>query len=54
MRLLGNLARMGVRLPTGLGSGWTDLFAAGERQIDALRALNDPRGIYMLCECGLR
>jgi hypothetical protein len=41
-----------VRLPSG--GLWTGVLEAGERQLASLQALNDPRGIYMLCECGWR
>lgn len=54
VRLLGNLAAMGLRWPAAAASPVAQLLATGERQLESLKALNDPRGIYFLCVCDAR
>ena len=51
---LGNLARAGVRLPASVPPALQKLVATAERRLQAIETWNDPRGIYFLCECGLR
>jgi protease-4 len=51
VRLLGNLGRAGLRLPSLSASPLQRLVVAGERQLARLEAWNDPRGIYLYCEC---
>jgi protease-4 len=46
-RVVVNLDRMGVHLPSPLRR----LLASGERELRALAAFNDPRGLYSLCSC---
>jgi protease-4 len=54
VRLLGNLARAGIRLPSATNSPLRELLAAGERELASWQALNDPRGLYYLCSCLMR
>lgn len=53
VRVLANAARLGIRLPAAETMPLRGVLAAGARQLEALERLNDPRGLYMLCACGL-
>jgi protease-4 len=50
-RLLANAARAGIRLPGAEAAPLRGLLRAGARQLAALERLNDPRGLYLLCDC---
>jgi protease-4 len=50
LRLLANLRHLGVRLRRG---PLQRLVAAGEERWQVVEALNDPRGLYYLCACGI-
>jgi protease-4 len=52
VRFLGNLARLGIKLPGA--SPFQKLMTTAERHMQALGLWNDPRGLYYLCECGVR
>ncbi len=54
VRLLGNLARIGVRLPALGNSPADQVLAMLESRWRGLAAFNDPRGMYYLCECDIR
>jgi protease-4 len=51
-RLLANAGRAGIRLPGAEAAPLRGLLRAGARQLAALERLNDPRGLYLLCDCG--
>ncbi len=53
IRFMKNLVRIGIRIPGSYGSPFQKLARAGERQLQSLEALNDPRGLYYLCACGI-
>lgn len=53
-KLLGNLARAGVRLPGRESSPLARVLAGADRELRELQALNDPRGLYYLCSCVMR
>jgi len=51
VRLLENGRRMGLRIGHREVAGLDRLKLEAQRQLQALSAFNDPRGIYMLCSC---
>lgn len=53
IRFVGNLARFGLQAPRA-SSPLATLLDAGEQRLQALGAWNDPRGLYFLCECGIK
>jgi protease-4 len=52
VRVLRNVARLG--LPSRGPAPFARLLAVGERELQSLAALNDPRGLYYLCSCVMR
>jgi protease-4 len=54
VQLLGNLNRVGLRLPGITASPWQRMLVAGEQELKILESMNDPRGLYYLCACEIR
>lgn len=51
VRLVANLDWVGVRLPRTQRSAGGQLLAMAEQRWRELQSMNDPRGLYVLCEC---
>lgn len=53
IRWLHNMAQLGVSWPGSAPASLNRLMSLGARQLEALEAWNDPRGLYLLCECAV-
>ena len=52
IRLLTNIRLAGLTLPKGRNTTAEKLVASGLAGLAAVERLNDPRGLYLLCQCG--
>jgi len=53
IRIMGLAADAGIRLPSATPAALRGMLAAGSRELEVIQRLNDPRGIYVLCACGV-